>query len=70
MSEVAQKKIEQAPVAEVKKKDVTGQKLFSVILNVIAFVVLYYAVGSGNETFMWGGLGFSVLALIVLYMRN
>jgi len=70
MSEVAQKKVDQAPAAEVKKANVIGQKLFSVILNAIAFVVLYFAVTSGSETFMWGALGFASLALIVLYMRN
>jgi len=71
MSEVAQKKVDQAPAAEVKKaNNVLAQKLFSVILNAIAFVVLYIAVGSGSETFMWGALGFASLALIVLYMRN
>jgi len=70
MSELAQKKVEQAPAAEVKKANVIGQKLFSVILNAIAFVVLYFAVTSGSETFMWGALGFTVLAQVVLYIRN
>lgn len=71
MSQLAQKKVEQAPAAEIKKADtVVQKKLFSVILNVIAFVVLYLAVSSGSETFMWGALGYTVIAQLVLFLRN
>ena len=71
MSELAQKKIEQAPASEVKKADnVTQKKLVSVIFVAICFVVLYFAISSGSETFMWGALGLTALSQVIMYMRN
>lgn len=70
MSELAQKKVEQAPATEVKKKDnVIGKKLASVIFVVISFVLLYLSLGTGNETMMWAGLGITALSQIVMYLR-
>ena len=71
MSELAQKKVEQAPVTEVKKADnVVQRKLVSIVFVAIAFVILYFAVSSGNETFMWAALGIMALSQVVMYMRN
>lgn len=72
MSEVAQKKVEQSPAAEVKKTkadNVIGRKLASVIFVMIAFVLVYFSLGTGSETMMWAGLGVVVLSQILMYMR-
>lgn len=69
MSELAQKKVEQATVKEAKKDNVIGRKLFSVIFVAISFVLLYLSLGSGNESMMWAGLGFTALSQIVMFIR-
>lgn len=68
-NQLAEKKVEQAPVIEVKKDNVIGQKLTSVIFVCIAFVLLYLSLGTGNETMMWAGLGVTALSQVVMYLR-
>ncbi|RKD23960.1 hypothetical protein BEP19_05940 [Ammoniphilus oxalaticus] len=73
MQEVVEKTSERVSVqetAERKKDRVVQQKLMSVIFIWVAFVVLYLAVSSGSETFMWAGLGMTILASGLLYVRN
>ncbi|RKD23958.1 hypothetical protein BEP19_05930 [Ammoniphilus oxalaticus] len=72
MQEVVEKNYEEPvkQVAQPKKDKVVQQKLGSVIFIWVSFVALYFAVSSGNETMMWGGLGLTVLASAMLYLRN
>lgn len=53
-----------------KNDNVVQQKLFSIVLVWIAFVVLYLTIKSGNDMFMWLGLGFMAVANGVLYLKN
>jgi len=69
VNEVAEKRIQETPVKEVKKDNVIGQKLFSVIFVAIAFVLLYLSLGSGSESFMWAGLGVITLSQIVMFFK-
>ncbi|RKD23956.1 hypothetical protein BEP19_05920 [Ammoniphilus oxalaticus] len=70
VQELAEKRLEEAPVKQVKKDKVVQQKLFSVIFIWIAFIALYFAVSSGSDAVMWGGLGLTVVAAAVLFLRN
>lgn len=72
MAELSQKKHEEAPVTEIKQKtDKTAQlKLLSLIFVFIMFVVSYFALKSGSETFMWVSLALTTVASLFLYARN
>lgn len=52
------------------KDKVVQKKLMSVGLLLVALVVLYMTIGTGNETYIWGGLGFMAVASAVLYMNT
>lgn len=52
------------------KDNVVQKKLFSIILVWIAFVVLYLMLRTGNEMFMWVGLGIMAVTNGVLFMYN
>lgn len=69
-AEVAKKSVEEAPVKEAKKDPVVQKKLYSIVLVWIAFVILYFAVSSGNETFMWAALGLMAITSGFLYLKN
>ena len=61
------------PLSKVRKSkpnNVVQIKLFSIITVWIAFVVGYFALSSGNETFMWVALGLIAATSGYLYMKN
>ena len=73
MSNLAKKRDVEAPVKqskESKPNNVVQIKLFSIITVWIAFVVGYFALSSGNETFMWAALGLIAVTSGYLYMKN
>jgi len=74
MSNLAEKRVVEQPVQEVKKETKPNNaiqiKLFSIITVWIAFVVGYFALSSGSETFMWAALGLIALTSGFLYMKN
>ncbi|RKD23012.1 hypothetical protein BEP19_12335 [Ammoniphilus oxalaticus] len=69
---VLEERIEETPVPvkEVKKDNVVQKKLLSIIFVWVAFAVLYLAVASGNDTFMWAGLGLLAATIGNLYVRH
>lgn len=74
MSNLAEKRVVETPVKEESKQskpnNVVQIKLFSIITVWIAFVVGYFALSSGSETFMWVALGLIGLTSGFLYMKN
>ena len=76
MSNLAQKRVVNTPVKENKESkqnkptNVVQIKLFSIITVWIAFVIGYFALSSGSETFMWIALGLIALTSGFLYMKN
>lgn len=68
-NQLAEKRVEQAPVQEVKKDNMVSKKLSSVIFVCIAFVLLYLSLGTGSETMMWAGLGVTALSQVIMYLR-
>lgn len=70
---LAEKLVEQAPIEEVKQPKPSNpakMKLVSIVSVWIAFVILYMAITSGNETFMWAALGLVGATSGFLYLKN
>ncbi|RKD25825.1 hypothetical protein BEP19_02500 [Ammoniphilus oxalaticus] len=72
MAETYPEKSEKATVTTIKKNaDRTSQlKVLSLIFMFIMFTISFFALKSGNETFMWIALGLMVASAGFLYARN
>lgn len=73
VKQLAEKNYEEVPVQEVKETKPANpakMKLVSIVSVWISFVVLYFSVISGNETFMWSALGLLTACTGFLYVKN
>ena len=74
MSNLAEKRVEKHLLRKLRKKLslIMLYKLNCLVLSRfgIAFVVGYFALSSGNETFMWAALGLIAVTSGYLYMKN
>lgn len=52
-----------------KKDNVLQMKIISVLSVAVAFVILYLALRSGNDTATWAGLAVMAVSNIILYMN-
>lgn len=74
MAQLAQRKYEEAPVTETKKKTEADKKsqmkVLSLVLMFIMFTISYFALKSGSETFMWVALGLMIASSGFLFAKN